>query len=63
MSTVTSPAEITEQPQDEGSTAAEFSFLHAPLPWQNQLKWVPFSDTIQEGKVLKAVLPKLYFLN
>ena len=32
MSAVASPSELTEQPQDEGSTAAEIPFLYAPTP-------------------------------
>ena len=49
------PAELAEQPQDEGSKAAEFSFLLAPCPRQSQLKWVPLSDTVQEGTGLKVI--------
>ena len=59
ISATASPAEQTEQPQDEGSTAAELSFLHAPHPRQNQLKWVPIHDTVPEGVGLKVIHPFL----
>ena len=49
MSTAASPAELTEQSQVKGSTAAEFSLLYTHYLGQNQLKWVPISDTVQEG--------------
>jgi hypothetical protein len=53
------PAELAEQPQDEGSTGAEFSFLLAPHPRQNQLKWVPISVIVQQGTGLKGIHPFL----
>ena len=55
MSAVASPTELTEQSQDKGSTAAEFSLLHAPYLRQNQLKWATIYDTVQEGMELKAI--------
>ena len=59
MSAAASPAELTEQPQDKGSTAAEFSLLHAPYLRQNWLKWVPIYDTVPEGTGLKVIHPFL----
>ena len=59
MSAAVSPIEQTEQFQDEGSTIAEYSFLHAPHPRQNQLKWVPIFDPVQEGTGLKVTHPFL----
>ena len=55
MLAAASPTELTEQPQDKGSTAAEFSLLHAPYLRQNQLKWVTVYDTVQEGMGLKVI--------
>ena len=46
MSAAASPVELTDQSQDEGSTVAEYSFLHAPHPRQNWLKWVPIFETV-----------------
>jgi hypothetical protein len=59
MSEVEFPAELTEESQDKGSTAAEFSLLHAPYLRQNWLKWVPIYDTVQKGKGLKIIHPFL----
>ena len=59
MSAAASPAELTDQSQDEGSTIAEFSFLDAPHPRQNRLKWVPIFETVQEGTGLKVIHPLL----
>jgi hypothetical protein len=59
MSVAASHAELTEQPQDKGSTAAEYSLLHAPYLRQNWLKWVNIYDTAQEGTGLKVILPFL----
>ena len=59
MSAAASPAELTDQSQDEGSTIAEYSFLHAPYPRQNRLKWVPIFETVQEGTGLKVIHPFL----
>ena len=59
MSAAASPAELTDQSQDEGSTIAKCSFLYAPHPRQNQLKWVPIFETVQEGTGLKVTHPFL----
>ena len=57
MSAAASPAELTEQPQDKGSTAAKFS-LH-PYLRRNWLKWVHTYDTVPEGAGLKEIHPFL----
>ena len=59
MSAAASPAELTDQSQDEGSTVAEYSFLNAPHPRQNWLKWVPIFETVHEGTGLKVIHPFL----
>ena len=59
MSAAASPAELPDQSQDEGSTIAEYSFLHAPHPRQNWLKWIPIFDNVQEGTGLKVTHPFL----
>ena len=59
LSAAASPAELNDQSQDEGSTIEEYSFLHAPHPRQNQLKWVPIYETVQEGTGLKVIHPFL----
>ena len=61
MSAAASPAELTDQTQDEGSTIAECSFLHAPHPRQNWLKWVSIFTTVQEGTGLNIIHPFLNF--
>ena len=58
-SAAASPTELTEQSQDEGSTAAECSILHALHPRQNQLKWVHVFDTVQDNTGLKVIHPFL----
>ena len=59
MSAAASPVELTDQSQDEGSTIAEYSFLHAPHPRHNWVKWVPIFETVQEGTGLKVTHPFL----
>ena len=59
MSAAISPAELTDQSQDEGSNVTEYSFLHAPDPRQHWLKWVHIFDTVQEGTGLKVIHPFL----
>ena len=59
MSAAASPAELTDQSQDEGSAIAGYSFLHAHHPRQNWLKWVPIFTTVQEGTGLKVTHPFL----
>ena len=59
MSAAASPAELTDQSQNEGSTVAEYSFLHALHPRQNRLKWVPVFDTVQDNTELKVIHPFL----
>ena len=59
MSAAASPAELTDQFKDEGSTVAEHSLLHAPHPRQNWLKRVPIFETVQEGTGLKVIHPFL----
>ena len=59
MSADASPAELNDQSQDEGSAIAEYSFLHAPHPSQNRLKWVPIFETVAEGTGLKVTHPFL----
>lgn len=56
MTDPASPAEVTEQPQDNRFTVAESSTLHAPHQRQN---CVPISDTVKEGKVLNGIHPFL----
>ena len=55
MSAAASPAELADQSHNEGSTVAEYSFLHAPHPRQNWLKWVHILNTVQEGTGLKVI--------
>ena len=52
-----SPTELTDQYQDEGSSIAEYSFLHTPHPRQNRLKWVPIFEPVHEGTGLKVIDP------
>ena len=59
MSADASLAELNDQTQDKGSAIADYSFLHAPHPRQNWLKWVPIFETVQEGTGLKVTHPFL----
>ena len=59
LSAAASHVELADNSQDVWSTIAEYPFLHAPHPRQNQLKWIPIFYTVQEGTGLKVIHPVL----